>query len=57
MLFTSIIKVMVMGAASTVGSMVAKKGIEVAVDPYERAKMKQKIHKIKDKFRKETEVA
>lgn len=57
MLLKSVIKVMIMGAASTVGSILAKKGIEKLDDPVVQAKIKEQIHKITNKFAKETEVA
>lgn len=48
---------MIMGAASTIGSILAKKVIDKLDDPVERAKIKKQIHKITNKFTKETEVA
>ena len=42
--------VMVYGAATTLGSHLMMKGIEVSKDPYKKAQLKRKVKSIKNKF-------
>lgn len=48
----TILKYAVMGAATTIGSVAAKKGIDVASDPVKKAALKRKFENIKAELHK-----
>ena len=52
MVVKTILKYAVMGAATTIGSAAARKGIDVASDPVKKAAIKRKFENIKAELQK-----
>lgn len=51
----SFLSMVVLGAGATVGTFLAKEGIEIVRDPFKRAEVEQKIKSIKNAILKKDE--
>ena len=51
----TICKAVIVGAATTVGSMLVNKAVELYNDPYKKAAFKQRVKRIKNAFSAEVE--